>query len=810
MAGITLLNAVLRSPRTIRAELSSDWKSSRMPEFYLEPNKNALVSVRHGDFWEFAETSAYFLSGHYVHFYCSRQILAQNQLEGGGPVYLAGDFNGWDTAIGDAQWELREVSEDGVEGLTLAVPVHDIDFNSGTGFKFVSHEGHWFSVRAEASNVYLDSGGISNYYIDRNRSGRHLLIIETEEPLDLAQDSFLVLKAQPESAAAIAPGEFFLSMESKLSLGAIPHENNTLFRIFAPRAAEVQLLVLDSAEDVDSAIHHSLIQVGDGVWEVVIDSDLTGKYYWYRMDGPSQAGFSHFDPEVNILDPYALAVVNRLGPAIVVNLQAYEAPQPFQIPHEKDLVIGEAHLRDLVAKAPLPLSPQDRQGYRGLIQWLKSDHCYLKEWGVNAVELQPIQENDAHTKEEYHWGYMTVNYFSPESTYASDPLSGSQVSEFKELVDAFHEAGLAVILDVVYNHVGEPAHLLYVDKLYYFELQADGTLSNWSGCGNDLRCSTPMGKRLIIDSLLHLIEFYGVDGFRFDLAELIGLDSLQAIEKAVKEKHPDVILIAEPWSFRGHLGSDLKHTHYLSWNDGFRDFMKHYVTGKGDYRSLRYFLQGSQNAVARPSQTVNYTESHDDRTWLDDITQNTGHNGYYPSPIDRRRTHLMMSILMMSLGTPMLAQGQDFLRSKWGVKNTYQRGDINALDYQRQVDYSATHGYFRDWIEFRKSELGKLLRLDAFPEEGFFEFFPATAGAGLAALYNANRTQEGGQLLFVVNPMTYSSKFKLNGLDLSQNWTQVADSERFDAGGLDTALVQLESRLKMPSVSCALWISGEI
>ena len=809
MAGITLLNAVLQSPRTIQAELSADWMRSRMPNFYIDPGKGPLDSVRHADFWEFAETSAYFISAEHVHFYCSPQILSQSQLSQGDPVYLAGDFNGWDAAIGDSEWLLEEVTEDGVNGLTISVPIQKIDFNSGTGFKFVSHEGHWFSVRAEATNVYLDSGGTSNYYIDRNRSGRHLLIVETEEPIDLAQDYFLVLDAQPESAAAIAPGDFFLKMGSQLSLGALPHQNNTLFRIFAPRASTVELIVLETPYNWDEATRHPLIPIGDGVWEVVVDADLTGKFYWYRMDGPSQAGFSHFDPEENILDPYALAVVNRLGPAIVVDTDAFEAPSPFKIPKEKDLVIGEAHLRDLIAKAPIKLSPQDRLGYRGLIQWLQSDHCYLKEWGVNAVELQPIQENDAHTKEEYHWGYMTVNYFSPESTYASDPLGASQVGEFKELVEAFHEAGLAVILDVVYNHVGEPAHLLFVDKLYYFELQSDGTLSNWSGCGNDLRCSTPMGKRLIIDSLLHMIEFYGVDGFRFDLAELIGLDSLREVENVVREKHPDVILIAEPWSFRGHLGSDLKHTHYLSWNDGYRDFLKHYILGKGDYRSLRYFLQGSRDSVARPSQTVNYTESHDDRTWLDDITLNTGHNGYYPTPIDRRRTHLMLSILMMSHGTPMLAQGQDFLRSKWGVKNTYQLGDINGLDYQRQVDYAATHSYSRDWIEFRKSESGELLRLDTFPEEGFFEFYPATSGAGLAVFYNANRTQNGGHLLFVVNPMTYSCKFKLDDLDLDSNWVQVADSERFDAAGLETALIPLESRLKMPSVSCALWISSK-
>jgi pullulanase len=808
MANITLLNAELHSLQLIRAELSTDWVGSRMPAFLLEPGRKELVSVRHCDFWEFAETSAYFFDGTGVHFFCGQQILAQNQLEHGDPVFLAGDFNGWDQAIGDSKWQLKPVSYAGKQGLKVSVPLDEFDFNGGTGFKFVTHEGHWFTLPATATNVYNDGNGNSNYFIDRNRSGRHVMIIETDDPMNLSKDYSLILQSQQhESSTAITPGAFFLNLTSPLSLGAFPNGNSTLFRIFAPRASEVKLVLMESPEDFETGTLHSLIQIGDGVWEVVIDKNLSGQFYWYRIDGPAQSGFSHFDPEFNILDPYALAVVSRLGPAIVVDTSSYEKPQWFSPPNEKDLIIGEVHLRDLIAKAPIRLKDKDRLGYAGLIEYLKSDRCYLKEWGVNAVELQPIQEHDAHSQNEYHWGYMTANFFSPESSYARDPLKASQVEEFKALVNAFHEAGLAVILDVVYNHVGEPAHLLFIDKLYYFELSVDGTLSNWSGCGNDLRCSTPMTIRLITDSLLHFIEFYGVDGFRFDLAELIGLDSLHKVEATVKEKHPDVILIAEPWSFRGHMGSDLKHTSFHSWNDAYRDFVKHYVSGKGDHRSLQYFLRGSPDSVGRPYQSINYTESHDDRTWLDDITQNPMHNGYFPTPLDRRRTHLMASILMMSLGTPMLAQGQDFLRSKWGVNNTYQRGDINALDYQRMVDYSGTHSYFRNWVEFRKSELGACLRLDSFPDTGFFEFFPAKSGGGLGILYNASETVGTHQLLFAVNPVTYSCLIEVQGLDLDRNWIQLADSERFVAEGLSTALTSLETKLKMPPVSCALWIS---
>ena len=144
--------------------------------------------------------------------------------------------------------------------------------------------------------------------------------------------------------------------------------------------------------------------------------------------------------------------------------------QAFIPPAWHDLVILEAHVRDLIAHAPIALTTQERTGYTGLRKWLKAEGSYLKEIGVNAVELQPIQEFDNEKPEDYHWGYMTTNYFSPESSYALAPEKASQVEEFRGLVQDFHDQDIAVIIDVVYNHVGEPNHLLFIDKYSYFHL----------------------------------------------------------------------------------------------------------------------------------------------------------------------------------------------------------------------------------------------------------------------------------------------------------------------------------------------------
>jgi len=485
-----------------------------------------------------------------------------------------------------------------------------------------------------------------------------------------------------------------------------------------------------------------------------------------------------------------------------------EGDRGFKAPAWHDLVMAEAHVRDLAANAPVKSGAAERRGFTGLRKWVESPEFYLHHLGVNCVELQPVQEFDNRTTEEYHWGYMTNNYFAPESSYALAPEQASGVRELQDLVRAFHRRGMAVVLDVVYNHVGEPAHLVCIDRQYYFEQDAKGELANWSGCGNDLRARSAMARRLIIDSCLHLIEVYGVDGFRFDLAELLGVDVLREIEAALKRVKPGVILIAEPWSFRGHIAGALRDTGWASWNDGYRDFVRDYVRGGGSAERMEYFLKGSPWFFAKwPAQTVNYTESHDDRAWLDRITENPGFDGFVPTGNDRLRTHLMAALLFMSLGIPMLAAGQDFLRTKRGVNNTYQRGDLNALDYRRLYRYLGTHAYFAGWIAFRRSETGRLLRQHARPGDGFFAFYGREGSPAFAVVYNADRAQGSTRLLFAVNPTTEDVTVSLPGEVISAVWRQLADQELFFPVAAPGATLPVEPELFVPALGCGLWVS---
>ena len=728
-------------------------------------------------------------------------------------VYVAGDFNGWQLGVGLPEWQMRPAEINGEQVLSWSGPAAGFFSPAGQRFKFVTGEHQWLSLPDDAPNAVRDAGGNVNRGLDANRTGRHIWRFTCPAPVDLGEP----LKVSWASASTVTgvpviPGQFFYELKTELPLGALVRDHETVFRLFAPRALSVRLFLCNDLAAQKDAKGYSLRRRTDpdgaaGVWEVAVDQNLHGWYYWYHVDGV-RSGPGKFDPSVRVLDPYALATVGRDGPGIVLDRAWIGAGDKLRHPPAwQDLIIAEAHVRDLAANAPIKATGAERLGFTGLRKWVESPDFYLHRLGVNCVELQPVQEFDNQTVKEYHWGYMTNNYFAPESSYALDAGKASGVREFQELVKAFHRRGMAVVLDVVYNHVGEPAHLMFVDRLYYFNQDAEGKLANWSGCGNDVRASSAMAKRLIIDSCLHLIQAYGVDGFRFDLAELLGIDVLRDIEVALKRVKPSVILIAEPWSFRGHIAGVMRDTGWTSWNDGYRDFMREYVRGNGAPARMEYYLKGSPWYFAKwPAQTVNYTESHDDRVWLDMITENPDHDGFMPTLNDRRRTHLMAALLFMSVGIPMISAGQDFLRSKRGVANTYQRGDLNALDYLRIYRYLGTHAYFADWIAFRLSERGRLLRHFSRAAEGFFKFYFLPDSPALAVVYNSDRSQGPARLLFGINPTQADAIVPLDEVTAELSWRQVANHERFFAPNRPGLTQPVERELFLPAMGCGLWV----
>ncbi|HZP61757.1 MAG TPA: alpha-amylase family glycosyl hydrolase, partial [Opitutaceae bacterium] len=558
-----IARAWLSSPASGVIELAHDWRFRPKPPLVLRPRDPAdgaavaFATLTRFPDYTFGRESGYFVNkkGEIFFFLPSSRLPADLDALTTA-VYLAGDFNGWQDAVGRREWRLQPARLAGDAVLLHTGPARNFFAQPALRFKFVTGDHRWLEVPRHAPNAVRDEAGNYNRMIDPERTGQHLFHFTLATPVDLTMPWTVAWLEDGEAQGVpLRPGDFFHQLKTPLPLGAQVSGTETVFRLFAPRARRVELCLCRDLAEQEAPHHYTPARHphSAGVWEITLAQNLHGWYYWYHVDGP-QDEFGLFDPAQRILDPYALAAVDRAGPGIVLD-RAWvgQGDHDFRTPSWQDLVIVEAHVRDLAANAPVKAAAGERRGFTGLTKWVQSPDFYLHRLGVNAVELQPVQEFDNRTPEEYHWGYMTSNFFAPESSYSLDPARASGVRELQELVRAFHRRGIAVLLDVVFNHVGEPAHLMFIDKLYYFEQDEAGVLANWSGCGNDLRARSAMATRLIIDSCIHAMEAYGVDGFRFDLADLIGLDVLREIEASLKNAKSDVVLIAEPWSFRGHI-----------------------------------------------------------------------------------------------------------------------------------------------------------------------------------------------------------------------------------------------------------------
>lgn len=706
--------------------LEQDWTGDRLPEDLVEEAALRGVEFEQSSPYERAEFGGYardhdswlfFLSSQTLHF------LGLHEL----PIYLLCDLNAWTV---QEKWLLKPIEK----GIAISFPCSSPIFPSKFEFKFASACGRWIEPHAHFPSVVKKKEGQTNYLFDVTRSGPDVIKFRPVEPSKSDELSDWI-NFRPE-------GNFGYSRTEK----------GSIFKVFAPRAIQIELLLYESEDQSSSSVYPMEKQSG-GCWQTEVSGSAEGMSYMFRLKAKDGVGRSFCK---KVTDPYARAMVSRNGPGIARSVQV-EGPV-YHPPVIEDCIVVEAHLRDLLAQCAEDLTNDERLGFTGLSKWLKSDHCYLKKLGANVVELQPLQEFDARNKEEYHWGYMPVNFFSPASVYSSEPQIGSGVEEFAELVKGFHEAEMAVVLDVVYNHMGIPPNLLYLDRELYFMTDGSGRLTNHSGCGNDLHCDAEPVKKLILDSLIYWVKTFDVDGFRFDLGELLGLELLTEIERELKKIKPGILLFAEPWSFRGRLPQEMNQTSYALWSDACREGLLSFVNGESDCSVVKDLLTGKLDAHnLHPCQSVNYLESHDDFSLVDRFRNLHNWEKGMPVPSEVKRLAVLANgLLLLAPGVPMLSAGQDFLRHKEGVRNTYQRGDLNALDYSL-CDLNYTEAEFtREMIRLRLSEHGKWMRASnrrewemQFVELGngrAFEFFWCSNKSNFSYLVIVNASMETVEL----------------------------------------------------------------
>jgi pullulanase/glycogen debranching enzyme len=544
-------------------------------------------------------------------------------------------------------------------------------------------------------------------------------------------------------------------------LGCRQEGGRLAFRVFAPRALQVKLVLFET-HDATAGREFAMQRDGDGVWEFWATENWAGKFYGYSVSGPAGDG-EIFDDSKTVADPYsrAVATMNHYrhpGRTLILPEDNFdwEGDAFMKIPME-GLIIYEMHVRDLTAHPSSGVAPELRGTYRGLIQsGVKGGIDYIKSLGVNAVEFLPIHDfgniepsleenrvaNNVYARN--HWGYMTSYFFAPESYYATNGtmapdkwngVDGRQVREFKEVVKAFHQAGIAVLLDVVYNHVSQYDQNSFkqIDKKYYFRLDDDQNFLGKSGCGNDFKTERAMARRLILDSVEFWLRDYHIDGFRFDLAAMIDWETCDAILQRARAINPNAIIIAEAWGGGGYTPAEHSQHGWAAWNDQLRNGVKGWQpTGKGDQgfifgkwksgttmASLRSYVTGTLKEdgglFQHKSHSINYLESHDDHTLGDFIRLASGKvrvdqmiadidANAKLSPRQMRMNKLAALFLFTSQGATMMHEGQEFARSKVIAKTAAPDPHAGQIDHNSYNKDNETN-----WINFQHAEMNREL-----------------------------------------------------------------------------------------------------
>jgi isoamylase len=542
------------------------------------------------------------------------------------------------------------------------------------------------------------------------------------------------------------------------------------FSIFSSHATSCTLVLFEkhAPKPMIEIPFPDSFRIGHVYCMIVFGLDYENIEYGYRMDGRFDPVVGHrFDKTKILLDPYAKAIGGREGWAqapdwsgefqhrgrLVFEDFDWEDDRALETPIE-DLVIYEMHVRSFTAHSSSGV--KHRGTFAGIIEKIP----YIKSLGVNCVELMPVYEFDEFEGSRKnpdtgemlynYWGYSTVGFFAPKAGYAATGRFGMQVDEFKNLVKQLHKNGIEVMLDVVFNHTAEgnekgpTISFRGIDNITYYMLCPGGYYFNFSGCGNTLNCNNPIVRSMVLDCLRYWASEYHIDGFRFDLAAILGRDPWGA-----PLPNPPLLetlafdpvlgkckLIAEAWDAGGlyQIGSFPAYGRWAEWNGKYRDDLRRFI--KGDERMVGVAaqrLQGSPDLYGSngrgPAASINFITCHDGFTLNDYVSYNHKHNdangegnrdgsddnfswncgaeGFTWDPgINALRHQLMknaVTTLMVSHGIPMILMGDEVGRTQQGNNNTYcHDNDLNWFDWTQVEKNAELLRFFRNMIAFRR------------------------------------------------------------------------------------------------------------
>lgn len=526
-------------------------------------------------------------------------------------------------------------------------------------------------------------------------------------------------------------------------LGVTYTQEMTTIKVWSPTADIVKVKLYGSSKDAEAAETATMLRGENGIWSISLKGNQANKYY-------TIVSYIGGKVQKEVPDPYAKAVGANGKRGMIVDFNAtnpadWQKDKSPRLKAANDAIIYELHVRD----ATIASNAKSKGKFLGLTETgLKNsagqsvglDH--IKELGVTHVHLLPFFDfasiDETSDRPKYNWGYDPLNYNALEGSYSTNALNGAtRINEFKQMVKAFHDNGISVVMDVVYNHVNSVEQFSFQQLVpnYFFRQTADGKLSNASACGNETASERPMVRKFIIESLLHWMNEYHIDGFRFDLMAIHDIETMNEIATTLRTVRPDILLYGEGWTAGDSPlpekdRSLKKYAYRLNdiavFSDDMRDGIKGsvfehqdkgFVSGKsGMEASIKFGIVGgvkhpqidNQKVIyskeaycAKPTQFIAYAECHDNHTLWDRLLNSN------PDASEEERIRMFLlaeTIVLTSQGTPFIHAGAEFCRTKAGVENSFESpDDINKMDWERKKNFVPVFEYLKQMIAFRKA-----------------------------------------------------------------------------------------------------------
>jgi len=623
-------------------------------------------------------------------------------------------------------------------------------------------------------------------------------------------------------------------------LGVYTTKQGIFVKIWAPAAQRVDFFVYRESDGGTPVRIDSLKQDHQGCWKLHLSGNFVGLYYAFQV---KNGEWMNENPGV---DARAVGVNGKRGLFFIpeeTNPGDWDHDQPVILENQVDAIIYEVHVRDFSIDPNSGMSHQGKflaftengtKGPGGLTSGI--DH--LKELGVTHVHLLPIA--DFHTVDEkqpdqkYNWGYDPLNFNTPEGSYSSNPSTTARIREFKQLVMALHQAGMGVVLDVVYNHTGYTRRSWFNQTVpgYYYRQNPDGSFSDATGCGNEIASERAMVRKFIIDSVCYWANEFHVDGFRFDLMGVMDIDTMNLIRSALDRLRPGILIYGEGWTaaespmpekFRAVKANANRLYRIACFNDDFRDAVKGnnfdsrekgFVSGRTlseepvkfgvvaacNHPQIVYSYVGNGGFpwAGEPHQTVTYVSSHDNLTLFDKLRMS---NPDTDLSAIKQMHKLAGALVLTSQGISFLHAGIEFCRTKNGDHNSYKSPDrINQLDWARKLEYQDVFQYYKSLISLRKNV--PALRMHSSADIRHYLHFSPVYQIGVISYFIEDYP---GETRWKTMHLVFNASVNPIPVDLVRpgKWTVIAWENDIDLNGLR----QIEDqRVMAPPVSMTILV----